>query len=501
MRGKLFLAAAFSTGLVGCTDVPTSVSSLPADVSASISYPWTPATSLPAFPQAEGFGAYTTHARGGRVIKVSNLNDRGPGSLRAAVEGNNLGARFVIFDISGVIQLESPIVVRSGNLYIAGQTAPGDGITLKGAQLSIQANEVVVRHIRTRPGDETLGAGYDGRDGIHILGSSTRHLRNIIFDHISSSWSTDENMTIWPGGSNGRIENVTYQWSIISESLLNSFHPKGPHSMGLLIGEGSRNISIHHNLMAHNNQRNPRVKQDVLNADIVNNVMYNWGEFAAEVGERADLPPTTVNFVKNFWKAGADSPLPTVRREVRVKPMPVDQGAGIYFEGNFGPSRPFGGTQRPGQQLPPEWAISDIEQRYPTQLEQYVSTIRFPHAPITEQRADLAYRLVLARAGATVPTRDAVDERVTNSVQEGSGKIIDSQSEVGGWPEYRVETRPADWDTDSDGMPDRWELEKDLDPSDPTDANQDRIGDGYTNIEEYINSLVDRLAGALPMSF
>ncbi|HEV2148382.1 MAG TPA: hypothetical protein VGR37_13350 [Longimicrobiaceae bacterium] len=487
MRVKTIAAAVLSAGVVGCTDAPTHVA--PPTAERAASYAWNPSTPLPAFPGAEGFGAYTTHGRGGQVVKVTNLNDRGPGSLRAAVEGNGLPARIVVFEVGGVIQLESPIVIRSGRLYVAGQTAPGDGITLKGAQLSVQASDVVVRYLRTRPGDEPLGAGYDGRDGIHVLGSSSRHLRNIIFDHISSSWSVDENMTIWPGGSSGRIENVTFQWSIVSESLYRSFHGKGAHSMGMLVGEGSRNITIHHNLLAHNNQRNPRIKQDVLNADVVNNVMYNWGDFAAEVGESLAHPPTTVNFVGNFWKAGENSPLPTRRREVRVKAMPV--GSGIYFEGNYGPSRPFSGTQRPGQELAAEWAVSDIEQRYPTELERYVSAVRFTHAPVREERADLAYTLVLAKAGATVPFRDAVDERVIGEVRRGRGAIIDSQAQVGGWPEYRVERRPEGWDTDGDGMPDAWEAEHGLDPSDPSDGSQDRDGDGYTNLEEYLSSLVD----------
>jgi len=470
--------------------MPTSASPYSLEPSNSVSYPWNPTTSLPAFPGAEGFGAYTEHGRGGRVVKVSNLNDTGTGSLRwALTHASNAGARIIVFDVGGVIHLASPINIRNGNVYIAGQTAPGDGITLTGSQLSIQTSDVVVRHIRSRPGDGA-GTGYDGRDGLQIIThSGNRQLRNIILDHVSVSWGVDENASIWPSTTSGsRIENVTVQWSVISEALMNSFHSKGAHSMGFLVGEGSRNISFHHNLLAHNNQRNPRIKHDVLNADIVNNVMYNWGEMSAEVGERTDLPPSTINFVKNYWRSGSDSPIPTDRREVRVKPMAI--GSGIYFEGNFGPSRPFSGNQRPGQQYPAEHAISDIERRYPDEMERYISQTRFLHAPIQEQRADLAYNLVLARAGATVPTRDAVDERVIHSVRQRLGVIIDSPSQVGGLPDYRTVTRPADWDTDGDGMPDWWEIANGLDPNDPSDAILVRPN-GYTNIEAYINSLTD----------
>jgi pectate lyase len=491
MRGKFLVgAAALSVGVAGCADMPTGIATVPLERSASVSYPWNPETPLPAFPGAEGFGAYTAHGRGGTVIKVTSLSDENVrGTLRWALTSSlNSGPRIIVFDVGGEIHLNSPVNVRNGNVYIAGQTAPGDGITLTGSQLSIQTSNVVVRHIRSRPGDAG-GTAYDGRDGLQIIThSGNRQLRNIILDHVSVSWGVDENASVWPStAANSRIENVTVQWSIISEALMNSFHSKGPHSMGFLVGEGSRNISFHHNLLAHNNQRNPRIKHDVLNADIVNNVIYNWGEMSAEVGERTDLPPSTINFVRNFWKAGSNSPLPEDRREVRVKPMAI--GSGIYFEGNFGPSRPFSGNQAPRQQLPPEHAISDIERRYPNEINRYVSPYRFTFAPITEQRADLAYHLVLARAGASVPARDAIDERVIKSVRDGTGVIIDSQSQVGGWVAQTPATRPAEWDTDGDGMPDWWEIEKGLNPNDPLDANADRNGDGYTNIEEYINSL------------
>jgi hypothetical protein len=404
MRGRFLVGtAALSVGLAGCGDMPTGLATLPMERSNSISHSWNPSTSLPAFPGAEGFGAFTTHGRGGQVIRVTSLSDDNVrGTLRWALTSSlNSGPRIIVFDVGGVIELRSPINIRNGNVYIAGQTAPGDGITLTGSQLSIQTSDVVVRHIRTRPGDGPVGTGYDGRDGLQIIThSGNRQLRNIILDHVSTSWGVDENASIWPSTAAGsRIENVTVQWSVISEALMNSFHSKGPHSMGFLIGEGTRNVSFHHNLLAHNNQRNPRVKHDVLNADIVNNVMYNWGEMSAEVGERTDLPPSTINFVGNFWKSGDDSPAQHLRSEVRVKPMAI--GSGIYFEGNFGPSRPFSGDLRPGQQHPAEWAISDIERRYPDELDRYVSRTRFTHAPIREHRADLAYVQVLARGGNT----------------------------------------------------------------------------------------------------
>ena len=416
---------------------------------------------VPAFPGAEGFGTQTVHGRGGRVIQVTNLNDTGPGSLREALTAT--GPRIVVFRVGGLITLATPIDIRSPNLYVAGQTAPGDGITVRGSQISVKAGEVVIRYVRSRAGDGSTGAACGSRDGFQIINGPWK---NIVLDHVSASWGVDENMSIWPSSANTPTTDITIQWSIISEGLLNSCHPEGPHGMGVLLGDFSSNISFHHNLMAHNNQRNPRIKGSVRNADIVNNVFYNYGQIAGQFGEAKKV--STANFVRNYWKAGPSS---TASYQLNVA-TGMSSGTGIFYQGNIAPRRPA--------DTGPEYAISN-------QGSLYAVTTRFAAPSITTQTALDAYPLILASAGASRPVRDAVDARIVNEAQTGTGRIIDSPSQVGGYPVYRNGTPPVD--TDADGMPDTWESARGLNPASAADAATDRDGDGYTNIEEYVNSL------------
>lgn len=420
------------------------------------------AAALPAFPGAEGFGTQTVHGRGGRVIQVTNLNDTGAGSLREALAAT--GPRIVVFRVGGLITLSTPIEIRSPNVYVAGQTAPGDGITLRGSQISVKASDVVIRYVRSRPGDGSTGTACGSRDGLQIINGPWK---NIVLDHVSASWGVDENMSLWPSSSSTPTTDVTIQWSIISEALMNSCHPEGPHSMGILLGDFAQNVSMHHNLMAHNNQRNPRIKGSVQKADIVNNVFYNYGQIAGQFGESSKV--STANFVKNYWKKGPSS---TASYELSVATK-MSSGTGIYYLGNVGPRRPTG--------TEPEYAIS-------SQGSLYAVSTRFAAPPITEQTALAAYDLILPRAGASYPVRDAVDARIVSEVQNGTGRIINSPADVGGYPAYRNGTPPVD--TDADGMPDSWESARGLNPSDASDAVLDRDGDGYTNVEEYVNSLV-----------
>ena len=216
-----------------------------------------------AFPEAEGGGANATGGRGGRVVEVTNLNDAGPGSLRAAIGAT--GPRIVVFRVSGTIALQSPLAVRRGDLTIAGQTAPGNGICLKNYALVLNdVQNVIVRYLRLRPGDEK---------GVETDGLSGGRCRNVIIDHCSVSWSTDECLSLYLS------EDVTVQWCLISESLHYSTHSKGPHGYGGIWG--GRNASFHHNLLAHHASRNPRFSRDCENVDFSNNVIYNWGSNSA----------------------------------------------------------------------------------------------------------------------------------------------------------------------------------------------------------------------------
>ena len=404
------------------------------------------ASELPSFPGAEGFGATTPGGRGGKVLIVSNLNDSGRGSLRAALEAE--GPRIVVFRVSGLIDLQSPIRVREPFVTVAGQTAPGDGICLRRFGLSIDTHDVVVRHLRSRPGDVS-GTEVDG---LAVGGTS----RNVVVDHCSVSWSVDENLS-----PSGGISDITVQWCIIAEGLNRGVHSKGAHGYGSLV-RASGGLTMHHNLWAHNQSRNPRLgdnygRPPFPRFDVRNNVIYDAGG-ASIAGDSFEA-----NYVGNYLKNGPETPpnsaifAPTERAALR-----------FFLSGNHPAGmRPFA---RPGAET--------------------VQTA-FPAPPVKTDSPLEAFRRVLAEAGASQPKRDAVDARIVADVLNGTGAHIDSQWEAGGWPEYRSARPPRD--TDRDGMPDEWETARGLDPRNAADAARDRNGDGYTNIEEYLNELAARV--------
>ncbi len=424
---------------------------------------------IKAFPGAEGFGTNTTHGRGGQVIEVTNLNDNGPGSLRAAVETS--GPRIIVFRTGGIIELREHIRIREPFVYIAGQTAPGDGITLSGGGFIVDAHDVVIRYMRVRPGDDRNGPNPQSRDGIAVASDD---IYNVVIDHSSFSWGIDENVSTY-----GKLRDVTFSWNIISESLRFSIHPKGRHGMALLVGNNSKNISIHHNLLAHNDQRNPIITEGAT-ADIVNNVIYNWGIAAIHTNNVDDTsePPFYINVVGNYFKPGIDSKN-VAELDLRDAEN-IDNGdsysdSRAYVAGNIAPNRPNDSID--------DWAItSDPSGRFR-------SSTPFDAEPVTTWPAEVAYERVLEGAGATLPTRDPIDTRVVNDVINGTGRLIDAVSDTPGLPAMRPGTPPVD--SDSDGMPDAWETERGLNPNNADDNVEDRDGDGYTNIEEYINGLVD----------
>ena len=422
--------------------------------------------SLRAFPGAEGFGAEAVGGRGGRVIEVTNLNNSGPGSLRAALGAS--GPRIIVFRIGGTIILLERIRIVHPYVTIAGQTAPGGGITLRNdpsnihVPLEVDTHNVIIRYMRFRPGPSRQLS--DNVDAITVDSGY-----NIILDHISASWATDENVEAWAAS-----HDITIQWSIVSEALLNSTHIKGAHSKGLFIsGEGSYNISVHHNLLAHNYDRNPEVNTGGV-VDIVNNVIYNYGGKAAFVEDKYADAPVPVNFVGNYVKAGANAEKNVY--ELRYLPAPPPyplRGASMFVQGNVGP-------HRPDETYPEAVVVRPEDQLFITDTRHFAPSV-------TTTSAFTAYELVLAGAGATFPVRDSVDQRIVNDVENGSGSIIDNPSQVGGWPKLDPGTPPQD--SDHDGMPDAWEEIRGLDPL-SDDSTGDRDGDGYTNIEEYINGLV-----------
>jgi hypothetical protein len=411
---------------------------------------------IPAFPGAEGFGSRTPGGRGGKVIIVGNLNDAGPGSFRAACEAS--GPRIVVFRVSGLIDLKTPLRVREPFLTIAGQTAPGDGICLRGRALEIATHDVVVRHLRSRPGD-ILGVE---TDALSIGGQS----RNVVIDHCSASWAIDENLS-----PSGAIAEVSVSWCIVAESLNQSVHSKGAHGYGSLL-RAIGGVSMHHNLWAHNHGRNPRLGDNYgllpfPTLDIRNNVMYDYQGLSV-VGDTLG-----VNYIGNYLKPGPS----TGPHDGRFSPTDATK-ASFFFQGNVVEGRPEETRQ-------PERLFSRMEVSGRRLIELLSGPLEV--APVRTVSAAEALRLVLEGAGATLPLRDAVDRRIVAQCRSGSGAIIDSQFEVGGWPEYKTARPPLD--SDRDGMPDAWERAHGLNPNNAADAAADRDGDGYTNLEEYINSL------------
>lgn len=414
-------------------------------------------TSIPAFPEAEGFGAGTPGGRGGQVIIVTTLEDDTtgkqkslPGSLRAALLTK--GPRIVVFAVSGTISLKAPLKISEPFITVAGQTAPGDGICLKNYGLSIATHDVVLRHLRVRPGDELgpdlkkQGKSFEP-DGISIAAPS----RNVVVDHCSVSWAIDECLSVSGAG----ITDVTVQWCIVSESLNDSFHSKGPHGYGSLL-RANGNLSFHHNLYAHHSSRSPRPgtygNGSVL-LDFRNNVIHDSKGYSAK-------DPVRMNYIGNY-----------IRRPREHVFQVGGETTQLFVEGNY--------LVDGGERNQDQWELISSDSAANRRLEPFAVT-----APAT-QTAQEANEAVMKSAGATLPRRDAVDTRIVQQLTDGKGGLINSPSEVGGWPELRSVAPPTD--ADRDGMPDAWEQKHGLDQSDAKDAAQDKDGDGYTNLEEYLN--------------
>jgi pectate lyase len=431
---------------------------------------------IPAFPGAEGAGAFTAGGRGGKFFEVTNLNDDGAGSLREAIESE--GPRIVIFRVSGIITLEKLLTISNPYITIAGQTAPGDGICLRGHTTEINTHNVILRHLRFRRGNlkdrnDALGGYPEG---------------NIIVDHCSSSWGLDENLSLYryikkmPDGTDKKmpVENLTIQWCISSEALdLNN------HAFGATWG--GKNCSFHHNLFACNTGRNPSIGWGD-HFDFRNNVLFNWRHRTVDGGDASSM----VNIVANYYKPGPAVNEGAVRYRI-CKPQHLDMHSEAQREGkwyvadNFVAGNPKvskdnwdGGVQ-----------FDDVQTQ--AEIRALIKKVRAatpaPATPIIQQSATQAYELVLARAGATLPRRDPVDKRIINMVRTGKTTfktgIIDIPSDVGGWPKYKSSPPPAD--SDHDGMPDTWEKKFSLNWNDPSDGAKDTDGDGYTNVEEWLN--------------
>jgi hypothetical protein len=433
-----------------------------------------------AFPGAEGHGAYAVGGRGGDVYHVTSLADTStPGTLRygiATAGGTASTGRTIVFDVSGTIALVSNLTINKSYITIAGQTAPGDGICLRDRNLAIGASHIIVRYIRARLGDESLTES----DAVSINSGN-----NIIMDHISASWSVDEVFSC--STSQPTLSNVTVQWSIISEALWHSIHDKGTHSYGALIrGCYDAKFSYHHNLFAHNYSRNPRPGnydstvsdgnpywEDPcgLLFDFRNNVLYNWG--GTRPGYDADLDSVCrYNYVGNYAKLGPNSSVGGLY-----------SAACKYFRGYYT------GNYYNGSYAADDWQWVIWNGTWTAaQKTAYKMSVPFDAGPILTDTALDARDRVFAHGGASLPLRDSVDTRVVNDVINGTGAIIDTQGQVGGWP--TLNSSPAPLDTDQDGMPDVWETANDLSPTNAADRNYYTLNGDYTNLEVYLNSLI-----------
>ena len=431
---------------------------------------------ISAFPGAEGAGAVTPGGRGGKVIEVTNLNDSGPGSLREAVEAD--GPRIVVFRVSGIITLEKLLTISNPFITIAGQTAPGDGICIRGHTTEINTHDVVLRYLRFRRGNI--------KDRNDALGGYP--VRNIIVDHCSASWGLDENLSLYrymqkmPDGRYRKmpVENLTIQWCISSEALdLNN------HAFGATWG--GRNCSFHHNLFACNTGRNPSIGWGD-HFDFRNNVLFNWRHRTVDGGDASSM----VNIVANYYKPGLAVNEGAIRHRI-CRPQHLDMYSEAQRDGKWyvADNVVVGNPKVTADNWNGGVQFDDVtsEGQLKALIERVRATAAIPAPPITQQSAERAYELVLAHAGATLPERDAVDARIIEFVRTGRptfGKgIIDTPADVGGWPDY--ESIPAPADGDHDGMPDEWEDKFGLNPNDPSDGASDADSDGYTNVEEWLN--------------
>ena len=409
-----------------------------------------------AFPGAEGYGRFALGGRGGKVMFVTNLNDSGPGSLRAAIDAQ--GPRIVIFKISGTIELQSNLRIEHPRITIAGQTTPGDGICLRKYPLIISADNSVVRYIRVRLGDEA-----DNKvDGIDVSDAE-----NVIVDHCSVSWTLDEAVNTYHG-----TKNVTIQWCLISESLHNSRLQQGH---GFAASLGGINTSYHHNLLANNAGRNPSIAGEksnpTINLDFRNNVIFNWQY------RTLDGRPRSINVVNNYYKAG-----PASREGLKiVKIQSLEDGSfgrwyvqGNVFEDHSRSRRRNGLVVVDSPNVSPESAMID-------------EPVDF--APVVTETPEDTFKNVLLYAGAIRPKRDSHDQRIVREVRSGrttfGNGIISSQTDVGGWPEL-LSTQPPK-DIDADGMPDEWERRFSPNGDLSLQSSLDLDNDGYTNLEEYLN--------------
>lgn len=432
----------------------------------------------------QGGGSTAVGGAGGAIYVVNTLSDSinpadnksVPGTLRYAVEQGD--ARIVIFKVAGVIHLKKPLTISKGNITIAGQSAPGQGICIADYPLLIEsANNVIVRFLRFRLGNESLKKDSEkDYDAVSVNDS-----KNVVLDHLSCSWSVDECVSCYGN------ENFTLQYCFITESLRNAGHVKGAHGYGGIWG--GKNATFHHNLLAHHDSRNPRFDHDYLNnqfhgpIDYLNNVVYNWGGNSTYGGESAN-GTRKINMVANYYKYGpSTSPKSRLLNATTYCTNCTSSGnvnpGSFYLADNF----MFGNQDVTTD----NWKGVVLDNKGKATIAECKSETK--HQVLYElkpQSAEEAFETVLAKAGCS-RSRDAVDERIVQEVKQGKGKLIDKPSDVGGWPAY---TGTPEKDSDYDAIPDAWEEAHGMDPHSYADSKLQTLVSGFTNFEVYLNEIV-----------
>ncbi|MGN0235008.1 MAG: polysaccharide lyase family 1 protein [Paludibacteraceae bacterium] len=437
----------------------------------------------------QGGGKDTTGGKGGTVYIVSTLEDAinpednkpESGTFRAAVEAG--GARTILFTVSGTIHLQKELDIRNGNLTIAGQSAPGDGVCIAGYPVCVKgASNVIIRFLRFRMGDEAKVEG----DALSVYNS-----QNVVIDHCSFSWSTDECVSCYGN------TDFTLQYCFITESLRCSVHGKGTHGYGGIWG--GTNATFHHNLLAHHDSRNPRFDHYYVDQtcfgpiDYVNNVVYNWGGNSTYGGEGVKQA-RQINMVNNYYKPGPA----TSKKERLLDPTVSCSNCSPY--GTVVPGKFFlQGNYMYGSQK----VTADNWQGSTVQTDAVKAATRWTKGLImltTEESAEQAFETVLAKAGCSLH-RDAIDTRIAEEVRNGTatckgsngstGGLIDTQADAGGWPLLQAGEQQKD--TDRDGIPDAWEEEHGLNPKSNADGKAETLVSGYSNLDVYLNDIVKHL--------
>jgi hypothetical protein len=432
---------------------------------------------LIAFPGAEGYGRFAKGGRGADVYHVTNLNDSGEGSLRDAIKTKKADVpRTVVFDVGGTISLKKELRIESvKGLTLAGQTAPGGGITLRDHGIDFRkCSDVIVRFMRFRLGDETKTS-----EDVIGFGPEEGTCRDVILDHVTATWGIDGIMDVYAA------DRFTMQWCLFGEALNDStHHKKQPHAMLMSFRKIKGNISIHHNLLFSSRDRHPTLggypppESDANSIfDFRNNVIYNW-EGACNVATGR------FNLVANYWRPGPNTDFKRDFFPIAPKAEAQNVTTG-FLNGNVFEWKSEWNTDNYAAF---QWGVRGgkyIGEVTKEKFAQAAEVVPASERPVT-QSAEAAYELVLEKAGAS-KVRDAADQRIITGVKDRTHRRIDSQKEVGGWPQLESGTAPTD--LDRDGMPDAWEKAHGLNIADPADRNATQ-NDGYTNLEHYLNSLV-----------